>query len=364
MVGTNIIVPTSLSATTDATGAYSISLQGNDTISPDGTYYSVTFATFVGANYEFVGTGPLNLNTYPPITVIPVPTSPVPTNILTSNNIFTGTNVFSGSIEFSSISFTNFTVTGTLTCSTQANFVALSASGQITSTVVTGTAPFVIASTTVVPNLNAALLNGTTFASPAAIGTGTPGAGTFTALNATSSPSLGIIGGVTPDIGHFTTVTTTGKITTYNNVTTVASGIPAEYAQVNLTAQNAVISATTLYAVPVAGAGMYRISWVAKITIASDNASALGGTTGFQVVYTDADDSVVTTTAGTPPTFVDTQSVASKPLVWNNTTGTQINGTVIVNAKASTNIQYKFGYTDTHTTTAMVYSLKIRLEAI
>lgn len=62
-------------------------------------------------------------------------------------------------------------------------FTTISASGQITSTVSSGTAPLVIASTTAIPNLNASFLNGFTFANPGTIGT-TPGAGNFTTLGA------------------------------------------------------------------------------------------------------------------------------------------------------------------------------------
>jgi len=65
-------------------------------------------------------------------------------------------------------------------------FTTLSASGQITSTVATGSAPFVVSSTTNVANLNASTLNGATFAAPGAIGGTTPAAGTFTALTTTS----------------------------------------------------------------------------------------------------------------------------------------------------------------------------------
>lgn len=54
------------------------------------------------------------------------------------------------------------------------------------STVTTGTAPLIIASTTNVPNLNASSLSGATFAAPGGIGSGTPGAGTFTRINATT----------------------------------------------------------------------------------------------------------------------------------------------------------------------------------
>lgn len=70
---------------------------------------------------------------------------------------------------------------GALTVST------LSASGQITSTVSTGTPPLVIASTTAVANLNASSLGGATFAAPGAIGGGTPSTGAFTTSTASGS---------------------------------------------------------------------------------------------------------------------------------------------------------------------------------
>lgn len=57
------------------------------------------------------------------------------------------------------------------------------------STVTTGTAPFIVASTTNVANLNASLLGGATFAAPGAIGGTTPAAGTFTTLVASSTVS-------------------------------------------------------------------------------------------------------------------------------------------------------------------------------
>ena len=60
---------------------------------------------------------------------------------------------------------------------------------QLVSTVATGTAPFVVASTTNIPNLNASSLNGATFAAPGAIGGTTPSAGAFTTLSATSGIS-------------------------------------------------------------------------------------------------------------------------------------------------------------------------------
>ena len=63
----------------------------------------------------------------------------------------------------------------------------ISASGQITSTVADGTAPLVITSTTVVPNLNAATVAGKTMAIPGAIGGTTPAAITGTDIVANDS---------------------------------------------------------------------------------------------------------------------------------------------------------------------------------
>jgi hypothetical protein len=63
-----------------------------------------------------------------------------------------------------------------------------SMSDQLTSTLATGTAPFAVASTTNVANLNASSLNGATFASPGAIGGTTSNTGAFTAMIAKGSP--------------------------------------------------------------------------------------------------------------------------------------------------------------------------------
>jgi hypothetical protein len=91
------------------------------------------------------------------------------------------------------------------------SFTTLIASGQITSSLATGTAPLVIASTTKVANLNADLLDGTDWRAPGPIGGTTPDAGTFTSVTATGA----IVGG------------TTGKVATtlgVGNATPSASG--------------------------------------------------------------------------------------------------------------------------------------------
>ena len=76
---------------------------------------------------------------------------------------------------------------------------------QITSTIATGTPPFVIASTTNVPNLNASFLNGATFAAPGPIGGGTPGAGSFTTIDATGQITSTLATGTAPFVVASTT---------------------------------------------------------------------------------------------------------------------------------------------------------------
>lgn len=66
-------------------------------------------------------------------------------------------------------------------------FTTVSATGQITSTLATGTAPFAVSSTTVVPNLNVSKLLGGTWAVPGTIGSTTPNSGAFTTLSATGN---------------------------------------------------------------------------------------------------------------------------------------------------------------------------------
>jgi hypothetical protein len=108
-------------------------------------------------------------------------------NVVIQSN---GASSFAGGI--------NSTPIGTGGASTVAA-TTISATGQITSTLASGTAPFVVASTTNIPNLNASSLNGATFAAPGAIGSGTASTGAFTTLAsttganfATSSGSVGV----------------------------------------------------------------------------------------------------------------------------------------------------------------------------
>jgi trimeric autotransporter adhesin len=111
---------------------------------------------------------------------------------------------------------------------------------QLISTIATGTAPFVVSSTTQVANLNAATLGGANFAAPGAIGGTTPGSGAFTTMSASSTvsgtgfstylASPPAIGGTTAAAGSFTTLHTSGTVTlsaltAAGVVTTSAAGL-------------------------------------------------------------------------------------------------------------------------------------------
>lgn len=90
-------------------------------------------------------------------------------------------------------------------------FTTISATGQITSTLATGAAPMVIASTTKVSNLNADLLDGTDWAAPGTIGGTTPGSATFTTVSTTGNISIVKATGVPV----FSLTATTGTNETY-----------------------------------------------------------------------------------------------------------------------------------------------------
>ena len=153
-------------------------------------------------------------------------------------------------------------------------------------------------------------------------GTASNSSGTIVAASFTGSGSQIVLG---------------SKFTSYNLISTLGSGVPYIVAQAKLTAQSAAITPTTIYAVPnnaTTGTGMYRINYVATITTMDSSSATLGGTNGFQIIFTDNNDSVVKTSNPTTPVISAV-----------NAAGTTISGSVIAYCKPNTNLQYAFGYT-------------------
>jgi len=124
----------------------------------------------------------------------------------------------------------------------------------IESTIATGTAPFTVASTTVVANLNASSLGGATFAAPGAIGSGTASTGAFTTLSASSTVSgTGFsnyllsppaIGTTAPAAGKFTDLTSTGNTTIGDASTDTFTVYPQTISLINSTAITAASTKT------------------------------------------------------------------------------------------------------------------------
>jgi len=176
----------------------------------------------------------------------------------------------------------------------------------------------------------------------------------FGATTSATSADTGIsrLAGGSLAIGNGTASDTTGnlslnQIIKYAGVATVKAGVGSIVASTVVTGKTAAITATTIYAVPSSGAGMYRVSWTAWITTAAAASSTLGGTNGFQTVSTVG--GVAVTDSPTTPTISAL-----------NTTATKISGVLICQCDASTALQYAFGYTDA--TAVMTYSLNAYVE--
>jgi len=157
-------------------------------------------------------------------------------------------------------------------------------------------------------------------------------------------PDLILATGINIEIG--------GLATVYNGIATSGNGIPSIYAAANAVGIIEEYTPRTIYGVPATGQGMYRVSWVAAITTAASTSSVLGGTNGFQVIYTDPADSVVKTS--NPATVTNSSA---------NTTATSISGNFNAYCKASTNLQWSFGYTSVGAT-AMVYDIHVKAERL
>lgn len=192
------------------------------------------------------------------------------------------------------------------------------------------------------------------------ISTGTIGTGRvpcdlvfFTATDVTTS--------VVTEAARFTNaqvfqlVSTIGK---YNNINTVSNGVPSELAKVDTTALTANVGATTLYAVPASGAGMYRVSSLAVETTAGSISSTLPN---VQIVYTDNETGGTVTIDATP--VLGVAGIGQTGALTANTIGTTTTGVIVINAKASTNIQYQtVNYASS--LAGMAYALHIKLEAM
>lgn len=148
------------------------------------------------------------------------------------------------------------------------------------------------------------------------------------------------------------------KIVTYNSLATVSGGVPSELATIDTTGLTANVGATTLYAVPASGEGMYRVSAYVVETVAGSVSSTLPN---VQVVYTDKDSNTSVTLDVTP--ILGVAGIGQTGALTANTVGTVASGVVPIFVKLSTTIQYQtVNYAST--LAGMTYALRIKLEAM
>lgn len=178
-------------------------------------------------------------------------------------------------------------------------------------------------------------------------------------LSSNQSASFGSVS-ATSTLSAGTSLSVGTTLTSYNGVSTAGVGQPyivAHDSKTNLSGASGTITTTTIYAVPASKGGLYRVSAYANVVSGAGSSSSLGGLSSnlLKVIYTD-----VTTSASL--TAGPVANVSGTNLAANTTAAIYI-GSVVVNAKASTNLQYSFDYS-TAGGSPMVYNFKIVVERI
>lgn len=146
---------------------------------------------------------------------------------------------------------------------------------------------------------------------------------------------------------------TTDKTFTFPNQT---GTFTVNTVSVNLTAQTAAKTTTTLFT-PVID-GLYRICVYLQITTVASVSSVLGGAGGVIITWNDGDGNVAQSDTMSLMNTSGAIAISSA----TNTTATNLNGDMVVYAKAGVAITYAIGYTSTGT--AMAYAAHLRCELI
>lgn len=137
-----------------------------------------------------------------------------------------------------------------------------------------------------------------------------------------------------------------GTLSSYNGIATAGQGMPFQVAVANFLNQAAALGATTVYAVPAAQAGRYRVTMNTVETQAATTSSTLPNTT---VSWTDSDTGVVASA-----------NIGSTSA--GNIVGAISAGSVTVYAKASTNIQVQSQGWASSGATGMLFTARYEVE--
>ncbi len=157
--------------------------------------------------------------------------------------------------------------------------------------------------------------------------------------------------------GEFYFATDTQQLNIGNASGGIINFIPVVASQFPVN-QSAAIASTLLYTVPAGAGGIYRITWFAKVTRAATTSSTMGGLT---ITYTENTDS---TSVSVLAQGVNSVGTAVTTISSNSATSTGImSGVMLVDAKASTAINFAFAYVSSGATT-MQYKLHIKVDAL
>ena len=180
--------------TTNANLTGPITSVGNATSINSQTGTGSTFAMSVSPTFTGTPAAPtaaVDTNTTQLATTAFVAGQASATNPLMNGSVAVGTSLRYAREDHGHASDTSRAPTASPTFTGTATFNIISAAGQINSTLATGTAPLVIASTTQVANLNVSLLQGNTWAAPGPIGATTQSSAQFTTVAASDILATG-----------------------------------------------------------------------------------------------------------------------------------------------------------------------------
>lgn len=236
--------------TTDGTGNLSWSAGGGAGGSPGGNSTEVQFnssGSFAGTSgFTYItGTGTLNV----PTNINTLNVSANSLALLYANGLITGANIATpGNVSASNVSATldvfatgnvtggNITTGGTVFATGNITGGNIRTAGQLVSTVVTGTAPLSVASTTLVPNLHAESADTATTAGTATTATSATTAGTVTTAAQPNITSVGTLSSLS-----VTATVTAGNLSTGGNLS-VTGGFANITGNVNLNGANITLS--------------------------------------------------------------------------------------------------------------------------
>jgi hypothetical protein len=179
----SLVSPPAIGSTTANTGAFTILTVNSAstsavTLSPTGSgTVTINPSTAGTINNMTIGASIATTGRFTTVTSTQA-TGTAPFTVASTTNV--------ANLNASSLNGATFASPGAIggTAASSGAFTTISATGQITSTLATGTAPFAVTSTTNVANLNASSLSGATFAAPGAIGSSAASSGAFTSVSA------------------------------------------------------------------------------------------------------------------------------------------------------------------------------------